>query len=374
MPRSLCPLILLLLALLPAALPAQDPATAHRVIARYAALGFEHYERATEKAEDLERAVETFLLDPSAVSETRAREAWTEAFRAYCATEAFRFSGNPIDAAANGPEPMLNAWPVNGKVVETIVVDTRRFPELTTELLQKAHAPAKAQVTTGFHVIEYFLFGPRPNAEGPGAEPFADFTRASPSGPRRAAYLRLAAELLVDQLRYVTDQWRPGSQDNYATALLRMEEPEALRRILLGMAALSGTALAEDRLPSQPAALMSAIADTSGRDFLTNAVGVHIVYRGGFDEEIGPGIYDLLVAAGEGGLAEKLDARMQRSVALLARIPKPYSAAASAEPGSPGAEANQAAIANLKAQAIELAEAGQRLGVENLAAPAESVQ
>ena len=73
----------------------------------------------------------------------------------------------------------------------------------------------EANVATGYHAVEFLLWGQDLNGTGPGAgaRPASDFNPANCSWgncDRRAAYLQTATDLLVDDLAWMTAQWAPG--------------------------------------------------------------------------------------------------------------------------------------------------------------------
>ena len=51
---------------------------------------------------------------------TAAKDAWLNARESYGQTEAFRFASGPIDDA-DGPEGLLNAWPLDENYVDYVV-------------------------------------------------------------------------------------------------------------------------------------------------------------------------------------------------------------------------------------------------------------
>jgi putative iron-regulated protein len=176
-------------------------------------------------------------------------------------TEAFRFYGGPIDNEENGPEGLINAWPldeayidyVDGDPSAGIVNDPATFPQITSELLVSLNTlEGEDSISTGWHAIEFLLWGQDHNPDGPGNRPFTDYVAGAggtaANQARRATYLRVVADLLVENLRQVKDAWAPGSADNYRAEFLSVDADEALTRILTGMGELSGGELTGERL------------------------------------------------------------------------------------------------------------------------------
>ena len=70
-------------------------------------------------------------------------------------------------------------------------------------------------MASGYHAIEFLLWGQDLNGTGPGAgaRPASDFDSTNCSWgncDRRGAYLKAAADLLVEDLAWMTAQWAPG--------------------------------------------------------------------------------------------------------------------------------------------------------------------
>ena len=83
-------------------------------------------------------------------------------------------------------------------------------PEFLSGTLQEA-GDIEANVATGYHAIEFLLWGQDLNGTGPGAgnRPYTDFDTANCTGgncDRRAAYLAAATDLLVADLEEMVGQ------------------------------------------------------------------------------------------------------------------------------------------------------------------------
>src|SRR5262245_11612055 len=93
---------------------AEDPDIADANLAETAAqtcfrIIHANYEDCAAASREMEKAIEAFVGSPSAASLDAARKAWIAARVVYAPSEAYRFSGGPIDAEG-GPEELLNAW------------------------------------------------------------------------------------------------------------------------------------------------------------------------------------------------------------------------------------------------------------------------
>ena len=65
---------------------------------------------------------------------------------------------------------------------------------------------------------------------------------------RRAQYLKVVTDLLVDDLAEMTAQWASGNPDNYRTQLLSESTEKSLRKAFFGMGSLSLGELAGERM------------------------------------------------------------------------------------------------------------------------------
>lgn len=116
----------------------KDDSAKRVVIENYTSLVYENYLQAYNDAVALETAINSFTANPSQALFDDAKSAWKTARESYGTTEAFRFIDGPIDDA-NGPEALLNAWPldenfidyVDGAANSGIINNTVDYPVLT---------------------------------------------------------------------------------------------------------------------------------------------------------------------------------------------------------------------------------------------------
>lgn len=130
----------------------------------------------------------------------------------YGQTEVYRFYGGPIDDV-NGPESLINAWPVDevyidyveGAPASGIVNNVADYPEITKELLTSLNeVGAEENIATGYHPIEFLLWGQDLSADSAGQRAYTDYTSAD-NADRRGVYLNAAAEMLVEHLGVLVD-------------------------------------------------------------------------------------------------------------------------------------------------------------------------
>ncbi len=362
-----------LLAML-AACGGSEEATPEAVAETYADLVYAAYDASVASATEMQSAIDTFLADPTEDNLAAAQQAWLEARDDYSPTEAFRFYDGPIDNPETGPEGQINAWPMDEAYVDYVEGDADagiinmvdEFPEITLDLLVSANEEGgETNISTGWHAIEFLLWGQDLSADGPGARTVTDYVEAENS-ERRAEYLRLATEQLVTDLTAVRDAWDPESSDGYRSEFL--DDPQAaLQKMLRGIGALSAGELAGERMAvayetRDQEDEHSCFSDNTNADVLGNARGVRMVYLAEMEGVDGPSLSDL-VAESDPDLDTTLREQLDNSVSLAEDFPMTFDQMIQAPEGDPAREALLAAIESLEAQGESIARAAQALGV-----------
>ncbi len=260
----------------------------------YADIVLASYEDSLTAAIDLHDAIEAFLAEPSEESLTAAREAWLASNEPYGQTEAYRFYAGPIDDE-DGPEGLLNAWPldeayidyVEGAPEAGIINNVEDYPEIDAELLVSLNeVGAEENISTGYHAIEFLLWGQDLSAETSGQRPYTDYTTAE-NADRRAAYLDVAADLLLSDLQSLVDDWSMEMDDNYRAAFLASDPDEAFTNILTGVGVLAAAELSGERIfvaydNQDQEDEHSCFSDNTHRDVITNFMGIENVYVGSY--------------------------------------------------------------------------------------------
>lgn len=347
------------------------------VVENYADLVHESYVLSLASATTLDSAIDAFLASPSQETLVAARNVWLDARNDYGPTEAFRFYGGPIDDEETGVEGLVNAWPldeayidyVEGDPEAGIINNPEEFPTIDADLLVSLNEQGgEANISTGWHAIEFLLWGQDLSAEGPGDRPVEDYT-TNPNADRRAAYLATASDLLLTHLQQMVDAWAPDT-DNYRAEFVALPSGEALGMIITGMGELSRGELAGERMTVAYEARSqedehSCFSDNTTNDITGNALGVQRVYLGKFGSVDGPGIYDL-VAAEDQELADQLRDEIAESNSLAAAIPAPFDQhlVEGVSDESPGRVAIQDTVLALEAQTDTIVEAATTLEVE----------
>jgi len=257
----------------------------------YSELVYANYSDSYTAAKTMSDKIDAFLAAPSATTLKAAQESWKLARVPYGQTEAFRFYGGPIDGD-NGPESYINGWPldesyidyVEGNATAGIINDATTYPTISKDVLVDLNEKnSETSLSTGWHAIEFLLWGQDLNPNGPGQRAFTDYTTA-PNAARRTQYLKAVTELLLDNLAEVRDAWKPGAtyrQEFTETA----DTQEMLSNVFRGLAALSKGELAGERMAVALANQdqedeHSCFSDNTHMDIAMNFQGIKNVYTG----------------------------------------------------------------------------------------------
>ncbi|MBX3609882.1 MAG: iron-regulated protein [Hydrogenophaga sp.] len=358
---------------------AQTAATPASVAAHYGVLVSAGYDDTLAGAKALQAAVHAFTAAPSEQTLAAARKAWLAGRESYGQTEAFRFYGGPIDDDM-GPEGRINAWPMDESYVDYIdgkktagIVNNRKQPISKKALSGLNEKGGEENIATGWHAVEFLLWGQDLSETGPGNRSFEDFVDGkAPNADRRRQYLNVVTDLLVDDLAYVAKAWAPGVKNNYR-AKFEKGGQESLRRMFVGLGSLSRGELAGERLEVALASQdqedeHSCFSDNTHRDTVTDALGIENVWTGRYvraDGRVieGPSLRDL-VAAKDAALADKTTKQIHASVVAAESIPAPFDRAVIV--GSPGRAHIEATVKSLVEQSDDLVAAAAAVGISKL--------
>lgn len=325
------------------ALKAAEPAA---IIDTYAEIALAGYSDALSTARVLDAAVEALIADPSEVTLEAARAAWKAARDPYQQTEAFRF-GNPVVDAWEG---RVNAWPLDEGLIDyvdasygiesdanglyaanvianaSLSIDGQMVDatELTPDFLQNTLQEAggvESNVATGYHAIEFLLWGQDLNGTGPGAgnRPATDYSTAA-HADRRAAYLSAVTDLLVADLEEMVANWQQGGAARQAA------EAGGVAAILTGMGSLSFGELAGERMKlglllHDPEEEHDCFSDNTHMSHLSDAIGVRNVYLGRYvrvdGSQVSGASVSELIAARDPALDAEITALLDDTVAKM---------------------------------------------------------
>lgn len=393
----------------PAATAQADEAAAKAVVRHYADLAQAVFGDALGSAKALQQAVDALLAKPDADTLQAAREAWIAARVPYMQSEVFRF-GNPV---VDEWEGQLNAWPLDEGLVDYVAADYQHtlgnpgasanivanseiqvgeekvdVATITGETLASLNelAGSEANVATGYHAIEFLLWGQDLNgtAAGAGQRPASDYVVGEGcSGghcERRRAYLKAATDLLVSDLEHMVGQWQPQVADNYRASLEREPAANGLRKMLFGMGSLSLGELAGERMKVPLEANSTedeqdCFSDNTHNAHFYNGKGIRNVYLGEYrklDGSLlsGPSLSSLVAKAdaqADASLKADLDASEARLQALVDSAAKgQHFDQLIAADNAAGQQLVREAIAALVKQTGSIEQAAARLGIGDL--------
>lgn len=361
--------------------PSAAAVTPAAVAAHYAVLVHANYADALAAAKTMQAAIQAFTAKPSAETLAEARKTWLAAREFYGQTEAFRFYGGPIDDD-KGPEGQLNAWPMDESYVDSVegrpdagLVNDRKFAITKKNLAAQNERGGEENVATGWHAIEFFLWGQDLSETGPGDRNVEDFVDGKgKNADRRRQYLNVVTELLIDDLTSLVKAWDPKVPNNYRAKFAK-GGMESVRKMLVGLGSLSRGELAGERLEvalnsQDQEDEHSCFSDNTHRDAVTNALGIRNVWLGEYlraDGSVlqGASLRDL-VAAKDAALAEKTTQQITASVKAAEGIQAPFDREIVGGKDAPGRLRIQKTIDSLTQQSKDLVEAANAIGITKL--------
>ncbi|WP_238367510.1 imelysin family protein [Mesobacterium pallidum] len=335
---------------------AEAPAKAE-VVGTYADIAAAIYADSLSTAEALQTAVAALTDSPSAETLQAARAAWLAARVPYQQSEVYRF-GNAI---VDDWEGKVNAWPLDEGLIDYVdgsyggpsdenefaalnvianptftlsgedIDATEITPELIAETLHEADG-IEANVASGYHAIEFLLWGQDLNGHAPGAgnRPWTDYAQGDDctngNCDRRAAYLAAATELLVSDLEWMAAQWVEGGE---ARAALTGDVDAAISIMLTGMGSLSYGEQAGERMRlglmlNDPEEEHDCFSDNTHNSHYYDGLGIQNVYLGEYvradgSSVSGPSLSDL-VAAADPALDAEMTAKLAATMRELGQI------------------------------------------------------
>ncbi|OWV46052.1 peptidase [Mameliella alba] len=327
------------------------------VLDNYADIAEAIYGDSLIAAQRLQSAVDALIAQPSADTLQAAKSAWLAARVPYQQSEVYRF-GNAI---VDDWEGKVNAWPLDEGLIDyvdvtyggptdenalaalnvvaspslTISGETVDAAEITPALLSDTLHEAdgvEANVATGYHAIEFLLWGQDLNghAHGAGNRPWTDYARGeactNDNCDRRGDYLKAATDLLVSDLEWITAQWAEGGE---ARSTLMADEAAGITAMLTGMGSLSYGEQAGERMRlglmlNDPEEEHDCFSDNTHNSHYYDGLGIQNVYLGEYvriDGTLisGPSLADL-VAETDAALDAEMQGKLAQTMMALGRI------------------------------------------------------
>ncbi|CUH48929.1 imelysin family protein [Ruegeria atlantica] len=327
------------------------------VLTTYANIAEAKYDDSLIAAKSLQAAVNALIADPSDATLNAARAAWVAARVPYQQTEVYRFGNAIVDEW----EGKVNAWPLDEGLIDYVdaaygdPTDENEFaalnvianpsfelsgktidaseitPELLGETLHEADG-IEANVATGYHAVEFLLWGQDLNGHGAGAgdRPYTDYVQGedctNSNCDRRAQYLSAATDLLVSDLEWMAAQWAEGGE---ARAALTADETAGVSAILTGMGSLSYGEQAGERMRlglmlNDPEEEHDCFSDNTHNSHYYDGLGVQNVYLGSYTRidgtpVSGASLSDLVVAS-DPSLDAEMKVKLANTMRALGRL------------------------------------------------------
>jgi putative iron-regulated protein len=385
--------------------------TATDITQAYADLAHASYADSLSQTKVLQQKIAAFLKTPTQVGLDEARAAWRAARVPYMQTEVFRFSNPPVDDW----EGQVNAWPLDEGLIDYVAKDYQyemgnvaatanvvankslkigttevKLDPITPELLAELNelGGSEVNVATGFHAIEFLLWGQDLNGTkaGAGQRPFTDFVQgkgcSNGNCDRRAAYLGAVTQLLVNDLESMTTQWQAGKKDNYRAELLKQPEG-TLTKMLFSMGSLALGELAGERMKVSLEANSTedehdCFSDNTHFSHYYNAKGIDNLFFGQYKKSDGSVVKGVaiadLVKAKNSALHTKAVAAFkitEEAIGQMVKLAEDPKAPQKfdqmvAEGNTEGAKVVKSAINALVAETAVLEEVAKALGIEHL--------
>jgi len=307
--------------------------TQDQVVEHYADIAHAVFSDSVVTAKALNSSIDTFLASPSSANFEQVKQAWLASRVPYQQSEVFRFGNAVVDDW----EGQLNAWPLDEGLIDYVSADyqyelgnegasanivanetfqvgqtTVDAKTITPELIAELNeiGGSEANVASGYHAIEFLLWGQDLNGTnaGAGQRAYTDFVVGSEctngNCDRRGEYLKASAELLIQDLEWMEKQWSEGEKGNYRQELLAESSENGLRKMLFGMGSLSLGELAGERMKVALEANSTedehdCFSDNTHNSHYYNEQGIYNVYTGLYKREdgtllSGPSLYDLV--------------------------------------------------------------------------------
>ncbi|HGM5582871.1 TPA: imelysin family protein [Pseudomonas putida] len=388
---------------------AVDEAAAKAVVKHYAEMVHAVYSDSLSTAKQLQTAIDAFLAKPNDETLKAAKDAWVAARVPYLQSEAFRFGNTIIDDW----EGQVNAWPLDEGLIDyvdksyehalgnpaananiianpeiQVGEDKVDVKDITPEKLASLNelGGSEANVATGYHAIEFLLWGQDLNGTGPGAgnRPASDYLEGQGAtgghNDRRRAYLKAVTDLLVSDLEEMVGNWAPNVADNYRASLEAEPVNDGLRKMLFGMGSLSLGELAGERMKvsleaNSPEDEQDCFSDNTHWSHFYDAKGIRNVYLGEYTRPDGSKVsgpsLSSLVAKADPATDATLKADLQDTEAKIQVIVdhalkgEHYDQLIAAD-NAAGNQVVRDAIAALVKQTGAIEQAAGKLGIDNL--------
>ena len=340
----------------------------------YADLVSHYYNAVALSTKEMNNAIIKFIQAPDNNSLINAKNKWIEARIVYGITEAFRFYGGPIDGVnkygEEGPEGLINAWPLNEAYIDYVqgnpeagIINNMSL-EINAETIIAANmSEDDADVSTGWHAIEFLLWGQDFSLETAGLREASDYLPTNEVNVRRRAYLVAASTLLLEHVNWLAEQWSENGEGR--KSFMAKDDPGGA--ILTGIATLAGFELSSERIATaldsgDPEDEHSCFSDQTHNDVKANFNGIKNVYlgKGQNGKSFKPSISEY-VMENDIKLHENIMQVINNTDETINNITVPFDKMLSEPKNGLGRQAAEKTVSNLLVLAENFKEAGKNL-------------
>ena len=343
----------------------------------YANLVSHYYNEVSSSTQEMHNAIIKFVQAPDNNSLANAKNKWIAARSIYGITEAFRFYGGPIDGVnkygEEGPEGLINAWPLNEAYIDYVkgnpnagIINNLSLEINNNTIIAANMSEDDADVSSGWHAIEFLLWGQDFSLETSGMREANDYLPNNEINIRRRAYLVATSALLLEHINWLSQEWLENGEGR--KTFLNKSDPGGA--ILTGIATLAGFELSSERIATaldsgDPEDEHSCFSDQTHNDVRANFNGIINVYLGkGLNgESFSPSISEF-VSENNINLHENILEIINETNISINNITVPFDKMLSEPKNGLGRQAAEKTVSNLLVLAKNFKKAGKDLNWE----------
>lgn len=298
---------------------ATAPVSEAAIKANYVEMAYAAYQDSLNSALILQKSIQELLATPTNERLAAAKNAYKLARIPYQQTEIMRWDTDitiASDLQKNGGpvsvdewEGQVNAWPLDEQAIDYVqgngdagIINKKEGAPISIDyLISQNGVGGEANVTTGFHAIEFLLWGQDLNGTNAGAgQRSVDDFKSDASGQcsanncdRRRAYLEAVTQLLVTDLEVMSREWSPtAAKQSGSLAYNFLTSKDAIRYMLFAMKSMATDELASARMNEgldgrDPEQEHDCFSDLSHLAIYYNFQGIRNAFYGGYQTTAG---------------------------------------------------------------------------------------
>ncbi len=299
------------------------------------------YVELDEKAEELQNAVEALKEKKTQANLDLARNKWKAARSFWTQSEAF-FLG-PVVYDELGEQ--LDSWPFDVNELEQILAESDSFSIFFILSLDRS--------LSGFHVMEYLLYGDDKEGNVKSLDRFTD---------SEIAYLAIVSRIVKGTTLEIKSDWDSptGYSDPYVTNFMKIENNfsqtyqlwtlvNAMIELVAEMADIQlAKPLSDSPVNADPTLIESRFSGNTLNELQDNIRGVLSLYTGDFGEQTGPGMDEFVAEYGSSGASDRVQETLENTLQVISAIGDEQNPLKTMIDDSQGRVRIQAAIESLK--------------------------